>query len=126
MWSLQPGSCEGQPDGSGALTQQGGRFRTFLKLLWWLFVLLLEVLLGPNGHLLGLLRFDRGGNCTVSELVRIIVGLLVLRESEATIHRTYVEDDGDRDVEETEQHHQLAGPVEKVEVDGSVSSHVRG
>lgn len=119
-------SCEGQPDGSGPLTQQGGRFRTFLQLLCWLFVLLFEVLLGPTGHLLGRLRFDRGGNRAVSELVRVIVGLLVLREREATVHGTYVEDDGDGDVEETEQHHQLAGPVEKVEVDGSVSSHVRG
>lgn len=56
----------------------------------------------------------------------MIVGLLVLRESEPNVQRTDVEDDGDGDVEETEQHHQLAGPVEKVEVDGCVSSHVRG
>lgn len=65
----------------------------------------------------------------MSELVRLrgmIVGLLVLHESEPNVQRADVEDDGDGDVEETEQHHQLTGPVEKVEVDGGVCCHVRG
>lgn len=104
-----------------ALTQQGGRLRTFVQLLWWL-SLLLGALLGPTfQRLLALLRLHMGGDRTVSEpagLRGMVVGLLVLHESEPNVQRADVEDDGDGDVEEAEQHHQLTGPVEKVEVDG--------
>lgn len=68
-----------------------------------------------------------GGDRRVSGLARLrgmVVGLLVLREGEPNVQRSDVEDDGDGDVEEAEQHHQLTGPVEKVEVDGCVCSHV--
>lgn len=104
--------------GSKVLTQQGGRLRTFVQLLWWL-SLLLGALLGPGlQRLLALLRLHMGGDRTVSEPAGMVVGLLVLHEGEANVQRADVEDDGDGDVEEAEQHHQLAGPVEEVEVDG--------
>lgn len=60
----------------------------------------------------------------LARLRGMLVALLVLHESEPNVQRADVEDDGDGDVEETEQHHQLTGPVEKVEVDGCVCSHV--
>lgn len=56
----------------------------------------------------------------------MVVGLLLLRISEPNVQRADVEDDGDGDMEEAEQHHQLTGPVEKVEVDSCVCSHVAG
>lgn len=65
----------------------------------------------------------------MSDLVRlsdVIIGLLVLHECEPDVQGADVEDDGDGDVEETQQHHQLAGPVEKVEVDGRICRHVGG
>lgn len=65
----------------------------------------------------------------MSDLVRlcdIVISLLVLHEREPNVQGADVEDEGDGDVEETQQHHQLTGPVEKVEVDGRVWRHLRG
>lgn len=76
--------------------------------------------IGAFHTLPGLLSLDMGGDHTVSDLGRlcaIIIGLLVLHESEPNVQGADVEDDGDGDVEKTQQHHQLTGPVEKVEVD---------
>lgn len=53
----------------------------------------------------------------------MILGLLVLGEGEANVQRADVEDHSDGDVEQTQQHHQLTGPVEDVKVDGGVSGH---
>lgn len=85
-------------------------------------------LLDLSGYLhLDLLWFGLGGDLGASDLVwlcDIIMGLLVLGEGERDVQRADVEDDGDGDVEETQQHHQLAGPVEEVKVDGGVPSHL--
>lgn len=122
----------GEEHETRALTQQGGRLGAFPRLLWRLFFLVVGVLLVPAGDfplLLGLLRLDMGGDRTVSDLVRlcdIIIGLLVLHECEPYVQGTDVENDGDGDVKETQQHHQLTGPVEKVEVDGGICRHLRG
>lgn len=69
-----------------------------------------------------------GGDHTVSDLDRLcdIISLLVLHECEPNVQGADVEDDGDGDVKETQQHHQLTGPVEKAEVDGRICRHLRG
>lgn len=89
----------------------------------------LLLLLGLSEHLLlglGHLWFGFGSELGVSHrdyLCNIIVGLLVLDEGEPDVQRSDVEDDSDGNVEETQQHHQLAGPVEEVKVGGGVSGH---
>lgn len=50
-------------------------------------------------------------------------GLLVLDEGEPDVQGADVKDESDGNVEETQQHHQLAGPVEEVEVDGGICGH---
>lgn len=86
------------------LLDLSGYFRLGLDLLWFGF------------------RSELGvsdGDC----LCNIIVGLLVLDEGEPDVQRADVEDDSNGDVEETQQDHQLTGPVEEVKVDGGVPSH---
>lgn len=51
------------------------------------------------------------------------MGLLVLDEGEPQVQRADVKDDSNRDVEETQQHHQFTSPVEEIKVDGGVSGH---
>lgn len=51
------------------------------------------------------------------------MGLLVLGEGERDVQRAEVEDDSDGDVEEAQQHHHLAGPVEDVKSDVGVPGH---
>lgn len=75
---------------------------------------------GGSPLLVGVLGLDR------VRLGPITVGLLVLHEGEPNVQGADVEDDGDGDVKEAQQHHQLTGPVEKVEVDGGVRRHLRG
>lgn len=53
----------------------------------------------------------------------IIVGLLVLGEGERDVQGAKVKDDSDGDVEEAQQYHHLAGPVEDVKSDVWVSGH---
>lgn len=91
-----------------ALTQQRRRVGTFLQLLLRFFRLLGH----PGDNLQKALR--RG---------RAVPGLLVLGEGERVVQGADVEDDGDGDVEETQQHQQFTGPLEPAEGAGRVQGH---
>lgn len=94
-----------------ALTQQRRRVGTFFQLLLRLFLRLLG---RPGDSLYEALR--RGRAVPVNEL-------LVLGKGERVVHGADIEDDGDGDVEETQQHQQLAGPLEPAEGAGRVHGH---
>lgn len=98
-----------------ALTQQRRRVRTFSQIFLLLILLLFLRLLGSLNHKLQEALW-RGRAVPVAEM-------LVLGEGERVVHGADVEDDGDGDVEETQQHQQLAGPLEPVEGAGRVHGH---
>lgn len=91
------------------LTQQRRRVRTLLQFL----PLLLLLLRLPGDNLQEALR--RG---------RAVPGVLVLGKVKRVVQGADVEDDGDGDMEETQQDQQLAGPLEPAESAGRVQRHL--
>lgn len=102
-----------------ALTQQRRRVGTFLQFLLWLILQLLRLLL----LLLRLLGRPGEPLQVAVRRGRAVPCLLVLGEGKRVVQGADVEDDGDGDVEETQQHQQLAGPLEPVEGSGRIHGH---